>query len=108
MNSKTNTVRPFLFVALLTAVVLMYALIQNYLDLGTRLSTTLSDLAVSRESWETTAAEKEALLEQQDTLESNLKIAREPLDNVQKCKEEIETLTLEIAELKEQQPSPEN
>ena len=102
MNNKT--VKLFCCVALLAALALICVLFLHYRDLGVQLRNTQTLLSESRNSWETTAAEKEALQDQKKALENDLKEAKLSLSEAQektkKVREEIDSLTNEIADLK--------
>ena len=98
----------FCCIAVVAALVLICVLFLHYRDLGVQLRNTESLLAASRNTWETTAAEKESLQENRKTLENDLKEAKLSLKEAQEktieLKEDIETLTREIDELKSRLP----
>ena len=106
MNNKTLKV--FCCVALVTALVLICVLFLHYRDLGAQLSQTQVQLTDSRNTWESVAAEKEKLQAQKKSLESDLKEAKLSLSEAQEktvsVKEDIDTLTVEIEDLKSKLP----
>ena len=108
MNNKT--VKLFCCVALLAALALVCVLFLHYWDLGAQLKTTQSLLTESRNTWETIAAEKEALQDQKKALENDLKEAKlsltEAQEKTKKARDDIDTLTQEIADLKLKLPQP--
>jgi len=108
MNNKT--VKLFCCVALLAALALVCVLFLHYRDLGAQLKTTQSLLTESRNTWETIAAEKEALQDQKKALENDLKEAKlsltEAQEKTKKARDDIDTLTQEIADLKLKLPQP--
>ena len=103
MNDN-RTMKLFCCVALVAALVLICVLFLHYRDLGTQMNITQSLLSQSRNTWESTAAEKEALQDQKKALENDLKEAKlsltEAQDKTKSVKEDIETLTREIEDLK--------
>ena len=108
MNNKT--VKLFCCVALLAALALVCVLFLHYRDLGAQLKTTQSLLTESRNTWETIAAEKEALQDQKKALENDLKEAKlsltEAQEKTKKARDDIDALTQEIADLKLKLPQP--
>jgi septal ring factor EnvC (AmiA/AmiB activator) len=108
MNNKT--VKLFCCVALLAALALVCVLFLHYRDLGAQLKTTQLLLTESRNTWETIAAEKEALQDQKKALENDLKEAKlsltEAQEKTKKARDDIDTLTQEIADLKLKLPQP--
>jgi septal ring factor EnvC (AmiA/AmiB activator) len=102
MNNRT--IKIFCCVAIAAALALISVLFLHYQDLGAQMKTTQSLLSDSRNTWETTAAEKEALQDQKKALENDLKEAKlsltEAQDKTKSVKEDIETLTREIEDLK--------
>ena len=108
MNNKT--VKLFCCVALLAVLALVCVLFLHYRDLGAQLKTTQSLLTESRNTWETIAAEKEALQDQKKALENDLKEAKlsltEAQEKAKKARDDIDTLTQEIADLKLKLPQP--
>lgn len=106
MNNRT--IKIFCCVALAAALALISVLFLHYRDLGAQMKTTQSLLSDSRNTWETTAAEKEALQDQKKALENDLKEAKLSLSEAQEkaktVKENIDTLNKEIQELKSKLP----
>ena len=101
---KNRSLKLFCCVALFVALTLICVLFLHYHNLGIQLRTIQSQLAESRNTWETTAAKKEALQEDKKALENELKEAKLSLKEAQEkaasLKEDIKTLNKEIEELK--------
>ena len=106
MNKKT--MKFLLCLALLAALSLICVLFFHYRDLGYSFQDTQAQLSASRNTWETTAAEKEALQEDLKTLKNELKEAKLSLQEAQErsetLKADIETLNQEILELRSKLP----
>lgn len=94
----------FLYAAMLSAILMMGVCAANYIDLGTQLRSTDARLSESRNSWQSIAAEKEALQEELEAKQSDLKEAKKTLseatERAKVIRAEIESLHKEIDLLK--------
>ena len=92
-------------IVMAAALALMGFCTLNYLNLGKELRSCEAQLAESRTTWETIAAEKEALQTDLKAKQKELSIARLELDSAtedaKKIRAEIETLRTEIETLKQ-------
>ena len=105
---SNKSVKLFCCLALFAAIALVCILFLHYRDLGAQIRNTEALLVQSRDTWEKTAAEKEALQADKKALENDLKEAtlslQEAQDKKKNLQEDIDTLSREISDLQEKLP----